>query len=64
MNGHRKLLGYVVAVLAIVGLSMLGLTPKGLDTAVYGVVACLGLYVGGNVGEHAAKRPGVATPPA
>lgn len=57
MTGQRKLIGYLAAVLAIIALSLLGLTPKGLDTAVYGVVAALGLYVGGNASEHFAKRP-------
>lgn len=57
MTGSRKLLAYIATIVAIVALTLLGLTPKGLDTAVYGVVGAFGLYIGGNVGEHVTKRP-------
>lgn len=65
LKDNRKLIALVVSVLAILLLALWGsslqLTEKGLDTAVYGIVGCLGLYCGGNVGEHWSKR-GQAAP--
>lgn len=60
LKDNRKLFALIISVLCILILALVGptlqLTEKGLDTAVYGIVGCFGLYCGGNVGEHFSKR--------
>ena len=56
MTQHRKLVALTLTLVTILVLSLLDLTPKGLDTSVYGAVSALALFCGGNAAEHWSKR--------